>query len=165
MTNKASAQTFEGAGAQDRNLAMELVRVTEAAAIAASEWVGFGEKEARGRGMACLREQFSPEFLGRIDCVAQFRPLEDVSLRAIAVRQLQELSCRTEKNGLRLSVSEPVAACLAGKCGREGGARQLRRIIRDEVEDPLAELLLCSPGTARAELTAVDGTIRVTAGV
>lgn len=127
--------------------------------------VGFGEKEARGRGMACLREQFSPEFLGRIDCVAQFRPLEDVSLRAIAVRQLQELSCRTEKNGLRLSVSEPVAACLAGKCGREGGARQLRRIIRDEVEDPLAELLLCSPGTARAELTAVDGTIRVTAGV
>src|SRR5690625_2645191 len=56
MTNKASAQEFKGAGAQDRNLAMELVRVTEAAAIAASEWVGFGEKNiADGAAVDAMR--------------------------------------------------------------------------------------------------------------
>ncbi|HEY4535406.1 MAG TPA: class II fructose-bisphosphatase [Enteractinococcus sp.] len=56
MTNKASAQQFEGAGTQDRNLAMELVRVTEAAAIAASEWVGFGEKNiADGAAVDAMR--------------------------------------------------------------------------------------------------------------
>ncbi|MCA1705712.1 MAG: fructose-bisphosphatase class II, partial [Actinobacteria bacterium] len=33
-------------GAPDRNLAMELVRVTEAAALAAARWMGRGDKEA-----------------------------------------------------------------------------------------------------------------------
>ena len=56
MTNKSSAQQFEGAGTQDRNLAMELVRVTEAAAIGASEWVGFGEKNiADGAAVDAMR--------------------------------------------------------------------------------------------------------------
>lgn len=56
MTNKSSAQQFEGTGTQDRNLAMELVRVTEAAAIGASEWVGFGEKNiADGAAVDAMR--------------------------------------------------------------------------------------------------------------
>ena len=56
MTNKASAQQTKGAGTQDRNLAMELVRVAEAAAIAASEWVGFGEKNiADGAAVDAMR--------------------------------------------------------------------------------------------------------------
>jgi fructose-1,6-bisphosphatase II len=37
-------------GEPDRNLALELVRATEAAALAASRWVGRGQKEAADQG-------------------------------------------------------------------------------------------------------------------
>jgi len=125
--------------------------------------VGFGEKET-DRGEASLRQCFSPEFLGRIDCVAQFRPLDRESLCRIAALQLEALCRRTEKSGLRLAVEQGVEACLAEKCGRHGGARQLRRILREELEDPAARLLLERPETTKLSVQAVHGNIVVVPG-
>ncbi len=124
--------------------------------------VGFGEKE-ENRAEASLRQRFSPEFLGRIDCVAAFRSLERESLCRIAALQLEALCRRTEKNGFRLEADAGVAAYLAEQCGKHGGARQLRRILREQVEDPLAEMLLEKPDVPGARLKAENGRIVVAA--
>lgn len=52
----------------DRNLALEFVRVTEAAAIASAEWIGFGEKEkADGEAVQQMRDRFNQmDFAGRV---------------------------------------------------------------------------------------------------
>ena len=104
--------------------------------------VGFENTGETGRQAACLREYFSPEFLGRVDCVAQFQPLTAAETEKIAKLQLQALCQRTEKLGTALRVEEDVSGCLADACRVQEGARQLRRLIRERIEDPLSDLLL-----------------------
>ena len=56
MTSASSEKTGYENHVPDRNLAMELVRVTEAAAIAASPWVGYGDKnKADGAAVDAMR--------------------------------------------------------------------------------------------------------------
>ena len=59
-TPKTGARPTRNAGAvTDRNLALELVRVTEAAALAASKWIGLGKKnEADGAAVEAMRKAF-----------------------------------------------------------------------------------------------------------
>ena len=89
-----------------------------------------------------LRQQFSPEFLGRIDQKICFEPLSDQALGAIAGKYLQELEKRLENMGIQLHFPEELAQNLARRCGKKEGARNLRRMVQDEVEGPLAALLL-----------------------
>ena len=107
--------------------------------------VGFEKSASVGRDSACLKEWFSPEFMGRVDCVAAFRPLEKATLASVAAMQLKALSVRTEKAGIHIETAEELCAYLASRCGSDGGARQLRRLMQEEVETPLAELLLSQP--------------------
>ena len=123
--------------------------------------LGFENVKQAGREAACLKERFSPEFLGRIDCVASFRKLERQDMEKIAALQLAQLCARTEKQGLGLSVDDAVAARLAGLCNASGGARQLRRLIRERIEDPLADLLLERGEMKSAKVTVKEETITV----
>ena len=113
---------------------------------------GFEERRSEGRESACLREHFSPEFLGRIDCVTTFRPLGADTLEQIARLRLSALDARAKEEGLSLAFGEEVAPWLAARCGKGGGARQFRRLIAEEIESPLAELLLQAPETQRVSL-------------
>ncbi len=103
----------------------------------------------------CLRQTFTPEFLGRLDRVVHFEALQDAAMEQIALKYLKALQQRTEVQGIRLQLPEELAAHL-GKIGKgKGGARQLRRIVQEQVEGPLAAFLLgCSrkPGVIRARL-------------
>ena len=90
-----------------------------------------------------LRRTFRPEFLNRIDEVVIFRQLAEPDLQEIARRMVQATARRLEDLGLSLEAEEGALAHLA----REGfdpayGARPLRRLIRTQVEDPIAEGLL-----------------------
>ena len=113
---------------------------------------GFEERRSEGRESACLREHFSPEFLGRIDCVTTFRPLGADTLEQIARLRLSALDARAKEEGLSLAFGEEVAPWLAARCGKGGGARQFRRLIAEEIESPLAELLLQAPETQHVSL-------------
>ena len=103
----------------------------------------------------CLRQTFTPEFLGRLDRVVHFETLQDDALEQIALKYLKALQQRTQTQGIRLQLPEELAAHL-GRIGKgKGGARQLRRIVQEQVEGPLAAFLLsCSrkPGAIRARL-------------
>ena len=89
-----------------------------------------------------LRQYFSPEFLGRIDERVCFEPLSDQALAAIARKYLHEVEKRLENMGVQLRFPEELAQSLAKRCGRKEGARNLRRLVQEEVEGPLAAILL-----------------------
>ena len=88
-----------------------------------------------------LKRTFRPEFLGRIDDTLVFRQLTAEDLREIARRMLERAGRRMARLGLTLRAEEDAVALLAGE-GPEGGARPLRRRIRSQVEDPVAEGVL-----------------------
>lgn len=67
---------------------------------------GFSPDARQNRYDAALREFFSPEFLGRIDCVAKFQPLQPEQLRQIAARLLEQSTQRAKQLGLQVEVDE-----------------------------------------------------------
>ena len=90
-----------------------------------------------------LASHFRPEFLNRIDEVIRFRPLQVSDLVKIVALQLQELTSLLAEQGLSLAVEDGVADALARQGYEpEYGARPLRRVLRRQVENPLATQLL-----------------------
>ncbi|MDQ6213220.1 AAA family ATPase, partial [Achromobacter insolitus] len=90
-----------------------------------------------------LKQTLRPEFLNRIDEVVVFHGLEAQHIESIARIQLRRLGERLEKQEMRLEVSEPALAELA----RSGfdpvfGARPLKRAIQQQIENPVAKLIL-----------------------
>ena len=114
--------------------------------------------------MAELRATFKPEFLNRIDSTVVFRRLSRADVSAIARRMLKATVQRAAALGVTLTVEDAAVERIAD----EGfdplyGARPLRRVIRAEVEDAVAELLLSGALHAggAARIAAEDGTLRV----
>ena len=90
-----------------------------------------------------LKTHFRPEFLNRIDEVVVFHALEAQHIESIARIQVQRLAQRLEKQEMRLEVSDAALAELA----RSGfdpvfGARPLKRAIQQQLENPVAKLIL-----------------------
>lgn len=125
--------------------------------------LGFTPEQADARAQTTLRQAFSPEFLGRIDCVTSFRPLRAEELGKIARLQLEQLSARLRKQGVTLEVDPALPGQLGAACEKKpGGARSLRRALQVQVEGPAAELLLRRPAVRalravwRADAAAVE---------
>jgi len=112
---------------------------------------GGSEDEMREAVTDQLRNHFLPEFLNRIDDTIIFHPLTEKELRRIVTLQIQRLQKQLDEVGLELEVSEAALEELA----RRGydpmfGARPLRRVIQQEVQNPLATEILkggFAPGT------------------
>ena len=112
-----------------------------------------GEETSRRKATEALRQTFPPEFLNRIDETVIFRRLDDDDLAEIARRMLADAAGRAEKLGLQLSWETQVPPFLAKKDpDRVYGARPLRRLIRREVEDPIAEGILTEKFTKGSSL-------------
>ncbi len=117
--------------------------------------LGFRPAGREGEMEGALKNAFAPEFLGRLDAVVHFLPLQEAAVAAIAEKYLAQLQQRTEKLSIRLELPKELATHLAGRCSKKDGARQLRRLIQEEVEGPLAALLLESekkPSAVRGKL-------------
>ena len=104
--------------------------------------LGFGSS-ADEPLLRSLREYFPPEFLGRIDCIAAFRPLGEAELTRIAQKQLAALCARAANLKVHLALAPEAPRCLALRClHRPGGAREIRHLIQTEIENPLARRIL-----------------------
>lgn len=109
-----------------------------------SDGLGFLPTGRAGQTDTALRRCFTPEFLGRLDSVIHFAPLEEGTVNSIAQKYLHLLQHRAQIAGVRLSYDAGLAEHLGKRGFGKGGARQLRRIVQEEVEGPLASLLLQS---------------------
>ena len=90
-----------------------------------------------------LREFFRPEFVNRIDEVIMFNPLDEKVCQRIAGNMLREVTELLGKRGIKVTFSSQVRVLLAKQgFSEEFGARELRRLIKRNIEDPLTELIL-----------------------
>jgi len=90
-----------------------------------------------------LRGHFRPEFLNRVDEMVVFHPLDTEHLVKIVEIQLQRLRQRLEERRITLALS-PAALQQLGTRGYDPvyGARPLKRLIQQELETPIARLLV-----------------------
>ena len=107
-----------------------------------SEGLGFQPVGREDRSHTELRQHFTPEFLGRLDQIIRFQPLQKQAMDRIVCKHLAQLQHRASNGGFQLQLPDELAAWLGGRCKKQGGARQIRRLIQDEVEGPLAVYLL-----------------------
>ncbi len=107
-----------------------------------SEGLGFSPVGQEDLTNGALRQVFTPEFLGRLDRIICFRKLTPAVLEQVARKYLEQLRKRLAAGGTQIHFPEELASWLAARCGNKDGARQLRRLVQQEVEGPLAEFLL-----------------------
>ena len=101
-----------------------------------------------------LKKHFRPEFLERIDEVVVFEELDEHSLKKIADQMLSELAARAADIGYKVEFAPSVSTSLAKQASRSSkGARALRRLVRNTVEDSLCRMLL--DGTLDSRITTV----------
>ena len=106
------------------------------------EGLGFSPAGRSGETEKALRQAFTPEFLGRLDQILFFRPLDGAALEQIAHKELCRLKERAANAGLQVQIPDNLAAHLASRCEAKNGARQIRRLVQEQAEGPLALFLL-----------------------
>lgn len=90
-----------------------------------------------------LRSSFRPEFLNRFDNIVIFKPLTQEHIEKIAVLLLNKERKRLEAKGIFLEVTDTAVKELASLgYDPKFGARPLRRVIQEKVENALANFLL-----------------------
>ncbi len=93
--------------------------------------------------MTVVKSFFRPEFINRLDEIIVFHPLEKEHIRAIADIQLSRLQKRLEDRHIQLHLDDKAKNWLAENgYNAEFGARPLKRLIQQELENPLAIKLL-----------------------
>ena len=90
-----------------------------------------------------LKKVFRPEFINRVDSVVVFRALNREDIQSIVSLELDKVSERLQEHNLTLTATKEGLALLADMgYDTEFGARPLRRVIQQKVEDPLSDRLL-----------------------
>src|SRR5205814_890464 len=90
-----------------------------------------------------IERYFRPEFIGRLDDVIVFKPLQRGDLENIVEIELRKVTKRLTEHGLKIELSPEAKEFLIEKgTNTDFGARPLRRAIEQYVEDPLSEDIL-----------------------
>ncbi len=123
------------------------------------------QSEAKKRVLELLKENFKPEFLNRVDEVIFFHALSEDNIADIVSLQLEIISKRlSDQRSISLNVTER-AKKLLGKKGYDPqyGARPLKRIIQNDILDPLAMKIIIGeiPSEAKVTIDAVQDEIKI----
>ena len=108
--------------------------------------MGFGRTQqdmVKERTMKALRQFLRPEFLNRVDEIITFNHLTEENFLGIADIMLAELKQNLTDRGLTLTWDEEIRPFLVKKAySVTYGARNLRRTIQTELEDPISEKII-----------------------
>ena len=130
--------------------------------------VGFGrtdQEQVQEKTMKALKEFLRPEFINRVDEIITFNHLSKENFAGIADIMLAELKSGLADRGLAFTWEEAVRESLVEKAySVTYGARNLRRTIQKELEDPISEKIIDSFEKPISEISAcvIDGKITVT---
>jgi ATP-dependent Clp protease ATP-binding subunit ClpC len=99
--------------------------------------------DMRKKLLDSLKRVFRPEFINRLDSVIVFRSLSKSDIQQIVQLELDKVARRLDEHAITLSAT-PAALDTLAELGYdpEMGARPLRRVIQQKVEDPLSDALL-----------------------
>ena len=156
--------------AQGRTVSFEntvIIMTSNAGSHISENALGFNRDKnqaSKDKTMKALKEFLRPEFLGRVDEIVTFNTLGKVELVKIAEVLLGELKSPLKDKGINLVIGDGVYEIIADLSEDGGrGARDIRRTIRKEVEDKIANILIDNAGALVNEInvTAFDGKINV----
>lgn len=134
--------------------------------IKRSTEIGFGAGESsldynriKDKIEGAVKKHFKPEFINRLDDYVIFHPLTRPDLLHIVEIELKKLQARLSSREVFIELDETAKQFLVEKGDLpEMGARPLRRVIQQYLEDPLADLLIKFPNEGRrTTITAKDG--------
>ncbi|MGN0648948.1 MAG: ATP-dependent Clp protease ATP-binding subunit [Oscillospiraceae bacterium] len=158
--------------AQGRNVSFEntiIAMTSNAGSTSSVSGIGFNKSEgdiSKERAMKGLRDFLRPEFLARIDEVVVFTPLSKEAYAKIAALVIEELRNPLKEKKIELCVADGVYEAVAEKAfGGKFGGRDIRRVVRTEIEDKTAEAIIENADRALAKITVGtdNGEITVTA--
>lgn len=157
---------------QGRSVSFEntvIVMTSNAGSTDRDTGVGFNKTDsdiAKDKAMKALRDFLRPEFLGRIDEIVVFNPLTEENFAGIAGLMLDEMKSPLEEKHISLRYTDEALKAIAHKAyGQKLGARDIRRVIRNDVEDKIAELLIDKGegAVSAVAISADNGEIKVDA--
>lgn len=135
--------------AQGRTVNFEntiIVMTSNAGSERTENLLGFGKTQAdasKEKALKALEGFLRPEFIARVDEIVVFLPLNAESLAKIAELMLNELKASLSERLIDFRFDNSVCTYLAEKCGNgKRGARELRNIIRREIENKLVDIIV-----------------------
>ena len=144
-----------------------IVMTSNAGSGKAAGAVGFGrsaDDQDKERVMKALQEFLRPEFINRVDEIVYFHQLTEENFRGIAGIMLEELKAALEEKGYHFTYDDALVDYLVKKSYSAAyGARNLRRCIRKDVEDPMAARIIESyeAPITQIKATAEDGAVKL----
>lgn len=148
--------------AQGRTVNFEntiMVMTSNAGSERKTESIGFGKDKkdlTKEKTMKALSEFLRPEFLGRVDDIAIFNALSADDYEKISDIMLQELEISLAEKNITFKWTDAVLTYLSKKAEKgTRGARELRNIIRKEIEDGVANIIIDAMG-AQVDAIAVE---------
>ncbi len=135
--------------AQGRTVSFEntvIVMTSNAGSEKNDNLLGFGKtvsEASKEKTIKALETFLRPEFIARVDEIVVFSPLSTESLEKISVLMLDELAEALSEKLISLKYDQKLCKYLAEKCnGSKRGARELRNIIRREIETKIVDLII-----------------------
>ena len=123
-----------------------IVMTTNAGSDNSGATVGFFSEEgalSESKTMKALSGFLRPEFINRVDEIITFRSLDEIDFESIARIMLDELKLALDEKGIKFVYSDEAVSFIAkNSFSRKFGARNMRRFIRANVEDMLAESII-----------------------
>ncbi|MCC8191687.1 MAG: ATP-dependent Clp protease ATP-binding subunit [Ruminococcus sp.] len=158
--------------AQGRNVSFEntiIVMTSNAGSTSQETGVGFNKTNmeiSKEKAMKGLRDFLRPEFLGRVDEIVVFNPLTEENYADICALMLDEMKEPLAEKGIEFEYDRKACVYIAHKSHNQKlGARDIRRVIRREVEDKIASVLIdeLRVETKHLSLTKENGELKVEA--
>ncbi|MCC8110339.1 MAG: ATP-dependent Clp protease ATP-binding subunit [Ruminococcus sp.] len=150
--------------AQGRSVSFEntiICMTSNAGSTDKSVGVGFNRTEteiSKDKAMKGLREFLRPEFISRIDEIVVFRNLIQDEFDKIAALLLDEMKEPLAEKDLQLSYDDDALTAIAKQSyGKPYGARNIRQVIRQEVEDKIASCIIGDNGSMTQITISADG--------
>ncbi|MEX1194757.1 MAG: ATP-dependent Clp protease ATP-binding subunit, partial [Dehalococcoidia bacterium] len=108
-----------------------------------SKTVSDQHSKMQDKVLQAMKNVFRPEFINRLDATVVFHSLTKAHIREIVTNEMKQVITQLKTKGLTMEISE-AALDWVGEKGYDPvfGARPLRRVIQNEIEDRLSEALL-----------------------
>lgn len=140
------------------NLGADLIKKSTEVGFGASIEGSMDYEHIKEKILSAVKKHFKPEFLNRLNDVVIFHPLNREGLQQVIELELKKLLTRLASRNIYIELDEAAKNFLVDKGFQpEMGARPLRRVIEQYLEDPLAEKLLMFPNQGRRSLVTLDG--------
>ncbi len=145
-----------------------IIMTSNAGSQKAETSLGFGKSSkeiSKEKVLKALNEFLRPEFIGRVDEIVVFNPLSEDDYKNIAVLMMDEMKTVLKDKGIEFVYDDNTPYAIVLKMdGNVRGARDLRNVIRRNIEDKVSTLMIDNMGTVMNKIlvTSIDNNIEVT---